>query len=342
MMMKNFQQYKYLAALCFFGILTLLAPSPGHAEVVIKLGTLAPDGSPWHNLLKEMGEKWSQASEGQVKLKIYPGGIAGNESDMVRKLRVGQMQAAMITSVGIGDIHPAVKALSVPMLLRDIQELDYVVSKLAPKLEQNLAEKGFVVLNWGDAGWVKFFTQKPVKTPDQMKGIKVFAWAGDESAVEAWKICGFTPVVISSTDITTSLQTGMLEAIDTTPLAALSFQWFKYAKYMTDINWAPLAGATLISKQAWDKIPEALRPKLLEIARETGMRVKSEARKMESNAIATMKKNGLEVLSLSPAEQEEWRKAAQKAYPYIKQKVVPADMFDAVSKLRDEYRAGKR
>src|SRR5690606_5354543 len=190
-------------------------------QVKIKLGTLAPEGSTFHNHLRALGEKWAKASGGGVKLVIYPGGTVGNESDMVKKLRINQLQAALLTGTGIHDIDPAVQALQVPMLLKSNEELDYALEKMAPKLEKILDDKGFVVLHWGDAGWVTFFTQKPAKTPADMQDQKVFAWAGDEGAVEAWKIAGFKPVVISATDITTSLQTGMIQAVDTTPVSAL-------------------------------------------------------------------------------------------------------------------------
>jgi TRAP-type transport system periplasmic protein len=324
-----------------FGLLfsaLALGSAPAQAEVMIKLGTLAPEGSAFHNHLRSLAEQWEQASGGQVKMKIYPGGVVGNESDMVKKLRINQLQAALLTGTGIHDIDPAVQALQVPMMLKSNEELDYVMEKMAPKLEKILDEKGFVVLHWGDAGWVAFFNQKPAKNPDELKDQKVFAWAGDEAAVEAWKIAGFKPVVISATDITTSLQTGMIQSVDTTPLSALSFQWFRHAKYMTDVKWAPLVGALFVSKKTWEKIPADLRPKLIQIAHDAEKKIRVELRRIDGEAIATMKKEGLVVV---PAEIAKWQAAAEKAYPYIREKVVPPAMFDEVKKLRDEYQAKK-
>src|SRR3954468_23674129 len=99
-----------------FLLLSLAAPA-GAQEVVIKLGTLAPNGSTWHTLLKEMGQKWEQASGGKVKLRIYPGGVLGNESDMVKKMRIGQLQAAALTTIGLHDISPDPQAVDVPMMV---------------------------------------------------------------------------------------------------------------------------------------------------------------------------------------------------------------------------------
>lgn len=322
-----------------FAFLTVLSfPLVASAEVTIKLGTLAPEGSAWHNHLRSLGEKWTEMSGGEVKVKIYPGGVVGNEADMVRKLRINQLHAALLTGTGIRDIDASVQALQVPMLLKDDAEVDYVTQKLAPKLEKILDDKGYVVIHWGDAGWVTFFTQKPAKTPADMADQKVFAWAGDEGAVEAWKIAGFKPVVISATDITTSLQTGMIQAVDTTPLAALSFQWHRHAKYMTDVKWAPLVGALFVSKKTWEKIPADLRPKLIAYAREAERKLSVETRKLAGDAINTMKKDGLNVVTLTPAEQAQWEAVAKKAYPYIREHVVPAAMFDEVKALHDSYK----
>jgi TRAP-type C4-dicarboxylate transport system substrate-binding protein len=318
--------------------LALFFSSPAQADVTIKLGTLAPEGSQWHNLLREIGEQWSQVSNGKVKMKIYPGGVVGNESDMVRKLRVSQLQAALLTGTGIRDIEPAVQTLQVPMMLTNNDELDYVLDKMAPAFEKALLDKGFVALFWGDAGWVAFLTQKPVHTPEDMHDEKVFAWAGDEGAVEAWKIAGFKPVVISATDITTSLQTGMIQAVDTTPLAALSFQWYRYARNMTNVKWAPLVGSLLVSKKTWEQIPADIRGQCLKIAQDIGKKVKLEGRQMGEDAIAQMKKDGLTVIDPSPKDISAWRAAAEKAYPYIRENVVPTAVFDQVKKYRDEYR----
>src|SRR5580704_6362650 len=167
----------------FLFLVAFLSPFAAHADVTIKLATLAPEGSTFHIHLKEIAEKWNELSGGTVHVKIYPGGVVGNESDMVRKLRVNQLQAAMLTGTGIRDIDPCVQSVQVPMVIDDNQELDDVLGKMAPKFEQILAGKGFEVLYWGDAGWVNFFTEVPVRDPAQMKDIKVFAWAGDEAAV---------------------------------------------------------------------------------------------------------------------------------------------------------------
>jgi len=326
------------------GALALLAATvPAAAspdpEVVLKMGTAAPEGSSWHQIFKEMGEKWRQAPGGGVVLRIYPGGVLGDEPDLVRKMRVGQIQAAALTAAGLSDIDKSVAALQIPMMFRSYGELDYVRERLRPTLEKRLEEKGFVVLNWGDAGWVMFFAKEPFTMPDDLKKMRLFAWAGDNDAIEIWKAAGFQPVPLPSTEILTGLQTGLINAFDTTPLAALSSQWFALAPHMLDLKWAPLVGATVVTRKAWEKVPREARPALLKSAEEAGQRLRVDIRQANDKAIEAMKTRGLKVLPVTPAVEAAWQRAAESVHPRIRGTIVPAPVFDEVKRLRDEFRA---
>jgi TRAP-type C4-dicarboxylate transport system substrate-binding protein len=286
-----------------------------------------------------MGEAWKSASGGQIELRIYPGGVVGDEPDMVRKMRIDELQAAALTGGGLQVIAPDVLALMMPMMLRSDAELDYVRDHAAPDLEKILEAQGFKVLNWGDVGWVRFFTQKPVIGPDDLKSLKLFVWAGDTATFEAWKACGYHPVALAATDILTGLESGLINAVPTTPLAALSFQWFGVAPHMTDIKWQPLVGATVISMRTWNAIPDALKPRLLQSARDIGARLRQQARPLEGQAIAAMVSHGLMVHEVAPDIAAVWEERANACLEKIIGPVVPAAMVDKVKKFRDEYRA---
>lgn len=331
---------RFLAALAALALVGLAAPAS--ADVTVKLGTLAPDGSPWHKLLKELAQTWEKESGGQVKVKIFAGGVAGNEGDMVRKMRVGQLQASAITIIGLHEIDPGPQAIGVPGLIGDDAELKYVMSKVAPAWEKKLEDKGFVVLAWGDTGWAYFFSKKPIRTPADVAGMKVFTWAGDPKASEAWRDAGFTPVVLSATDIVPSLTTGMIDGFANSAIMSFTARWFENARYMPDARWGRILGATVISKETWEKIPADLRPKLLASARAIGGRIDTAVSKMNDDAIAAMEKRGLNVVRLTPAERAEWEKLAEKTWPAMRGGSIPAAEFDAVKRARDEYRAGKR
>lgn len=323
-------------------ILTLYAlasaPLPGTAQT-IKFGTLAPEGSPWHTILRDMAEAWKSASGGAIQFRIYAGGVAGDDPDMVRKMRVGQLHAGALTGAGLSDIAPEIQALQMPMMFRSYAELDYVRDRIAPQLEAILEAKGFKVLNWGEAGWVYFFTQKPVVSPEDLKPLKLFSWVNDSIYIEAWKDAGFHPVPLPATEIHTALQSGLINAFPTTPLAALSFQWFGQARNMTDLKWAPLIGATVISMRKWQQIPDVLKPKLLQIAHDTAVRLKNEGRKLNDHAIAVMQKYDLVVHHVPADVVAHWERSARAAYPKLIGQVVPAEMVARVEQLRNDYRA---
>ena len=156
------------------------------------------------------------------------------------------------------------------MAYADYEEFDAVLDEISPEdLERIYADKGFVVLAWADGGWVHFFTKSPVRTPDDLKALKLFAWAGDDLAIELWKAAGFNPVPLPATEISTALQTGLSPRCPTSPQAAVLLQWYDQAKYMTDVNWAVLLGGIVVSKSSWEKIPADLRPALAEGGAET-------------------------------------------------------------------------
>jgi TRAP-type transport system periplasmic protein len=319
-------------------LLAAATPAMGQ-QVQIKLGTLAPNGSTWHELLKELAEKWKQASNGTVVLRVYAGGTQGNEGEMIRKMAVGQLQGAAVTTVGLHDIAAEPQALTVPLMFESAAELHKALPILEPKLDAAVERKGYVPLTWGAIGAIKLFCTKPFKTPAEAANAKVFAWEGDPGSVKAWKAAGFNPVVLSSTDVITSLQTGMIECVPNVPLYVLTARLFEKAPYMIDVSWGWLVGATVIRKDAWEKIPADLRPKLMAIAKELGKKVDAEVAKLNAEAVAAMEKQGLKVIQVDGAA---WKVSAEKAWPVVRGEVVPAAFFDEVKALRDAQRAGKK
>jgi len=321
----------------------LWASSAAAAPMVVKMATLAPEGSSWFKVLQEMGEEWRKASGGAVTLKIYPGGVAGDEDAMIRKMRIGQIQAAAVTGMGLAYLDKSFYALHIPMMYASDEEFDYVRERYAPVLEKRLEEKGFVVLNWGDAGWIHFFTKTPVVAPEEAKALKLFlsTSGGDPTLLQLYKETGFHPVPLSVNDLLPGLQTGMVNGYNATPLVSLAFQWFGLAPHMADLRWAPLTGATVIEKKAWEKIPADLRGKLLEASRDAGRKLHHEVRRLNQEAIGVMVKNGLKIHKVPPDVQAQWRRMVEDIHPKVRGGIMPAEAFDAVKKYRDEYRAGK-
>jgi TRAP-type C4-dicarboxylate transport system substrate-binding protein len=253
-------------------------------------------------------------------------------------MRLGTLNAGVLTSVGLAEIDKSVYALGVPMMYDSYDELYYVLEKMRPRLESSLESKGFVVLNWADGGWVHFFAQKPVAVPDDLKAQKLFSWAGDATSVDLWKSAGFNPIPLPSTEIATALQTGLVNALGCPPQVAVIAQYYNYAKNMTDLPWQLLLGATVINKTVWDKVPADMKPALLQAARESGQRLQAEIRKTGDRDVEAMKKRGLNVVAVDAKARQQWQKTAESLYPKIRGAVVPADAFDEAMRYRDEYR----
>jgi TRAP-type C4-dicarboxylate transport system substrate-binding protein len=329
---------RLLAAACLAGGML-----GAHAEKAIRinLGTLAPRGSVYHQSLQGMAEAWRKAPEGGVRLVIYPDGTQGGEADMVRLMRVGTLQAGLFTAVGLSNIEPGATGLQdIPMLFRSLEEFEYVNEKLRPMLEKRLADKGFVVLFWVDAGWVRFFSRKPVVTPDDLRHMKLFIWAGNPDEVGIVQRAGFNPVPLETGDILPGLQTGLVDAVSVPPIFALAGQLDLRAPNMLNLNWAPLVGACIVKKDVWEKIPAPTRDALLAAAERAGKEIRQNSRKESADAVAAMKKRGLVVHEVTPEVEQQWRVVAEKAYPEIRGKVIPADIFDEVQRLIQEYRSG--
>jgi TRAP-type C4-dicarboxylate transport system substrate-binding protein len=328
-----------VAAVC----LLALAPVPAGAQITIKIATLVPDGTSWHLVLKEMAAEWGKSSGGKVKVNLYPGGSAGDDPDVVRKMNLGSLQAAVLTSTGLAELDKTIYAFSIPMAFEDYEEVYYVIDKMRPRFEANLLKKGYVVLNWADGGWTHFFAKKPVTTPDDLRKLKLFQWAGDQPLLKIWQSAGFNPVAAASTELPAGLQTGLFEAFNAPPQVVAITRYYENAKYMTDLSWVLLMGATVIRKEAWDKIPADLQPKLLEAAQRAGTKLQAEIRRSGDADVTAMKgsKTGLVVVPVDAKTKELWRKTAESTYPSIRGTIVPAEAFDEALKYRDEYRKQK-
>jgi TRAP-type C4-dicarboxylate transport system substrate-binding protein len=334
-----------LAAALLATLLASLLSTPTHAAdaLKIRLGALAPRGTAWHRGLLEIGEAWRAAEGAGAQFIVYSGGSQGGEADMVRRMRIGQLNAAMLTVVGLSEIDDSVSALQkMPLVFRSWDELDYVRDRLRPALERRFLDKGFVVLAWGDAGWVRFFSKEPALRPADYRRMKVFAWAGDNPQADIMKALGYQPVVLEISDILPGLQTGMVSMVPSTPFWALTLQFYRQAPHMLELNWAPLVGAIVITRRAWDRMSPAGRQALRQAGERVGAELRALSRREQDASVAAMKKRGLSVQPVGPALEAEWRQAAERMYPMIRGRMVPAELFDEVMRMLEEYRAQNR
>ncbi len=324
--------------------LALIFPVQGASapDKQLRIGTLAPKNSLYHRQLMELGEVWRSAQGGNAKYLVYPDGSQGGEAELARRMRIGQLQGALLSVVGLREIEPSIAALqNMPLLFKSWEEVDYVREKMRPAIEKKFFDKGFIVLAWGDAGWVRFFSKEPAVRPSDYKKMKFFAWGSEVEQQEIMKSLGYTPVPLETADILPAIQTGMINVVPSTPYFALASQIYSSAPQMLEINWAPIVGALVLTRKAWDEMSPAAQESLRAAGEKTGVQLRSKARQEVTDAVDAMKLRGLVVNRPTPEQMREWNELAEKLYPRIRGTLVPAETFDEVFALLKTYRAGK-
>lgn len=326
--------------------LSLCGPlASAQASKQLRIASLVPKNSLYHRQLIEIGEAWraAQAAEGgSAKYLIFPDGSQGGEAEIARRMRIGQLQGGLLSVVGLREIEPSVAALqNLPLLFRSWEELDYVREKMRPAMEKKFLDKGFVVLAWGDAGWVRFFSKTAATRPEDFKKMKFFAWGAEAEQQDIMKSLGYTPVPLETADILPAIQTGMINVVPATPYFALASQVYTSAPNMLDINWAPIVGALVITKKAWDEMSPGVQRQVRASSDKVAVQMRGQARREVDEAVEAMQKRGLKVNKPSAAELKEWTELAEKLYPRIRGAMVPADTFDEVFTHVKAFRSGK-
>jgi TRAP-type C4-dicarboxylate transport system substrate-binding protein len=342
MKMRPMQLGRALGAL-LLGTLLAAATAQAAEPMPLKIATIAPKNSIYHRVLQEIGEAYRRASGAQARYIVYPDSIQGTEADTVRRMRVGQLDASMLTVVGLSQIDPSVAALQyMPMMFRSWEELDFVRERLRPELEAKLAAKGFAVLIWGEGGWVQFFAREPLVHPEEFKRARIFAWSGDIVQASVMKSQGYTPVPLPLADILPALETGMVDTVPVAPLWAMIGQFDRIARHMLRVNWVPIVGATVIRRQTLDALRPEARAAVLAAAAKGTETLRAQRAVQDEESVRAMQARGLKELPLTPEAEQAWRALAERAWPQVRGTMVPAETFDRVRALLAEYREGQR
>ena len=320
--------------------LSLLGIGAAQAAEVIKIASIAPNGSLYHRVLQEIGEAYRISQGSRARAIVYADSLQGTEADTVRRMRVGQLDGSMLSIVGLSQIDASVAALQfMPLMFRSWDEVDHVREQLRPELEAKLAAKGFVVLMWGEAGWVQFFTREPITHPAQFKRTRIWAWGGHPAQVDIMKSLGFRPAALPIADILPGLETGLIDTVPVAPLWALIGQFDRVTGYMLPINWVPIVGATVFRKQRFDAMSPHVREAVMAAARAGGEKLRAHRAVQDEESIRAMQNRGLTVQTVTPEIEQAWRDVAAAASPQLRGSMVPADTFDKVQASLETYRA---
>lgn len=308
------------------------------AKYTIKFATLAPEGSTWMNVMRELDKAVQEATNGEVAFKIYPGGIAGDEKDVVRKIRFNQYHSAGFTGVGLGEILPDERIFDSPMLFKNYAEVDYITGKYTPEFEKKFEEKGFILLGWTEVGFVYVFSQQPLRSLADVRKAKMWSWEGDPVAEETFKALEVQSIPLNVTDVLTSLQTNMVNAVYTVPLACVSMQWYTRLKYITNVRLANAMGAVLISKSMFSKLPENYQQIVRDLSRQYMKKLVELSRRENQQSLELMLKNGMQMVEVEPAELPLFEEASRKARYNLVGKLYPKDLLESIEKDLQEFR----
>ena len=339
-LIKGTAMLKSFKKIFFFLSIFILTAAQLHAqEYTIKFATVAPLGTTWMNVMQEYDRAIRKDSGGKLGFKFYPGGIAGDEKDVLRKIRIGQYQAGGFTGVGMGEIAPEVRILDTPFLFQDTSEIDYIYKKFTPEFSEAFEKGGFVFLGWAEAGFVYVFTQKPIYSVNDMQDVKAWMWEGDPIANVSFKVLKLTPIPLSVTDVNSALQTGMINCVYSPPLAIIPLQWFTEMKYMLDVPLANASGAVLISKKYFDSLPQDLQQILVNEGQIYLPKLTRLSREDNQIAIKTLESKGITLTHpRSKSELAYYYQTGEEARQMLVRKLYSEDLLHQVESALQEFR----
>jgi TRAP-type C4-dicarboxylate transport system substrate-binding protein len=307
-------------------------------KYVIKMGTLAPEGSTWMNMWKGVSKWVEEKTKGDIKFVTYPGGVMGDEPDMVRKLKLDQLQMGGFTVNGIYMIAPEMLVLELPFLFRDYGEVNYVRKKLFDRFNEFFLKRGFVLIAWIDQGLIRMYTKERVENLEQLRKQKMWVWAGEPVAIQTFKAWGVNPIPSSVPEALSSLQTGLVNAIYTSPLACVALQWYTQIKYIIDLDIRYEPAVVVENKSTYDKTPKEYQKyvrEAMEIFLDDFLR---EIQQSNVKSLVGMYEQGIKPVKWSEDEVKKLEELSRKVWYDLADKLYPRELLEEVIKTIEEYR----
>ena len=344
---KTFYKIRAVIFACVFLVIVgmLCLPATLLAVESIKFATLAPKGSTWMNNFNAMAKEIRSKTDGNIKFRFYANGIQGDELDVISKMRNGLIHAGAMTATGLGEIQKEVLIFQLPRMFKTYEELDYVRNYLREDLDKTFLDKGYVLIGMGDIGFYYIFSNHPIRTIDDLQSPSVKMWArtSDKIALEFYKRAKIATVPREVTQVLSSLYSGQLNALTASPYVTVALQWHDKFKYMTNLPVSVGVGATVITKEKFDR----LTPDQQKVLRDTGDKYQSklieEIRKDNDRAIeALTKKAGIKVVEFEDDAREVWEAIAVETHKALVGEIYSQEFLDKINALLKEYRAKKQ
>ncbi len=317
-----------------FGVSTAAADN-----VELRIATLAPSGSPWMAVLDKSAAEIKEKTAGRVTLKYFEGGQQGDERDFVRKIKLGQLDGAAVTAIGLSMIDESIRVLELPMMFTSVEEVDYVADKMWPYFQKKFEEKGFKLNDRGEVGWAYFLSKNKVESLSDLKGQKLWQWGDDRLVGAMFKKLGLNGVPLGVPEVDSSLTSGRITACYGSPVAAVALQWYTKVKFMTSMPMSYGIGATVVSLETIKKISAEDQKTVQAIGKAGSKKLRKVIRKANEDAKTTMTRKGVTIVQSPPALVEEFTKNAFEVHKQLVGTLYSQKELDMVTKYRDEFRA---
>lgn len=326
----------------FAPLLACLLAFSAHATT-LKIATLYPDGTSVVNELKAASDTIAQRTGDRVRLRIYPGGVMGDDRTVQRKIAIGQLHGFLAQSGALADAWKDSQVLNLPLVFRDYDEVDHVRRHLDPVIRAGLEEHGWVTFGGIDGGFAYIMSRNPVSGLDALRQQKLWLPANDSGSARAAEVMGLSPVVLNIGTVLTSLQTGVIDAFVAPPVAALTLQWHSRVQHLTDLPLLYTWGTLAISDRHFRQLPEADRQVVREVLEETFTRLDARSREENLAAFEAVRKQGLALVKPSAEELAEWRRYSDRAIAeLVEEGEISQQMLDRLRALLAGYRAGSK
>ncbi|MBN4063275.1 TRAP transporter substrate-binding protein DctP [Cardiobacterium sp. AH-315-I02] len=322
----------------------LLASHAVFAEKVhtLKFATLMPTGTAWTKLLDDWVNEVEEKSHGRIKFKMYAGGVMGDEPDVLRKIRKGQLHGGLFTGYGIGRIYSPARVLEVPFLFKNTDESDYVREQIMPELEVGFRENGFELLGWPEVGFIHFFSTKPITSIDDLKKLRIWLWQGDPLGEAFFKAANIRPIPLSIMDVYTQLSAkhGSIDTVYTSTFGAIALQWHSKLSYATHIPLTNAIGGVIVSSRFYSKLPLDLQKLLKTSGKKMGDAIRLSARRENEKSISLLQNSGIEfMLDWNEVNMGEILAIRDNAAAYLEQtNYIPASIFNRTKQILVDYR----
>jgi TRAP-type C4-dicarboxylate transport system substrate-binding protein len=317
---------------------TATAAKKPKPKTLIKFATLAPEGSTWMKVMHALDNEVREKTDNRVGFKFYPGGVQGDEKDVLRKIRNGQIHGGGFTGFGLGAIAPEFRVIELPFMFKDLEEVDYVRDELDPYFRGVFKEKGYTFLGWGDVGFVYLYSNSPITNPDELRRSKMWTWSGDQLAEIFFDAFNVSPIPLALPDVLTSLQMGVIDAVYSSPLACVALQWFTRVKYMTGVPITYGFGAMLVSEKIMKKVSPADAAIIKEITEKHSRMLIDKTRVQNQEAIQAIEDEGVEILTIDDAVEDEFFTTGRAAWADGIGELYPKDLLDRVASVVEDYR----